>query len=195
MNESKRLEAFREAVLSDSRQKADLITETAQQEADKYLSRLTDEETVSYARKKAELESSASRRIQRESAGQELSSKRAVLSYREQLIGDVFERAEKKLKEKAATKEHEEYVLACLKIIKAQFEGEEGVCLLSPAHMALSARIKSDFGFECVSDDSLTLGGVMVRFDKLGVLIDKSVASALDKARADFAKNNSSIAI
>ena len=195
MDENKRLEAFRAAVLENSRQKAQAITDSAQSEADAYLKALTDEETVSFARQKAEIENEVSLRLQRESAGQELSAKRAVLSYREELIGEVFEKAQAILTKKAASPEHENYVFSCLKRISAQYKGENGICLLSPAHMSYADKIKSDFGYECKSDDSLTLGGVMVRFDRLGILIDNSVNSALDKQRADFAGNNSSISV
>lgn len=195
MNENKRLEAFREAVLSDSRARAKAITDSAQQEADEYLKMLTDEETVSFARQSGDIESEIALSIQREAAGQELAAKRAVLTYREELIASVFEKAEKKLKEKAGSSEHEKYVFDCLKRIKAQYGDEAGTAVLSPAHMSYAGRIKSEFGYECREDISMILGGVMVRFDKLGVLIDNSVNSALAKARADFAKNNKGIAV
>ena len=195
MNENKRLEAFRKAVLDESRAKAQAITDSAQSEADEYLKELTDEETASFARQRSDIERNIARQAQREAAGQELAAKRAVLSYREELIASVFEKAERKLKEKAGSAEHEKYVFDCLKRISADYEGESGVAVLSPAHMSLAGRIKSEFGYDCKEDRSLTLGGVMVRFDKLGVLIDNSVNSALEKARADFAKNNKGITV
>jgi len=195
MTENKRLEAFREAVLGAGQKKAQEITDNAQHEADVYKKKLTDEETVSFARQKSEIEREVSLKVQRESASQELSAKRAVLLYREKLIEGVFEKAREELVKKAASPDHEKYVFSCLEKVKAQCEGMQGVCLLSPAHMALKDRIKSRFGYECKEDDSLILGGVMVKFESEGVLLDFSISSALAKERADFAKNNNSISV
>lgn len=195
MTENKRLEAFREAVLGAGRAEAQRITDSAQSEADKYKKKLTDEETVSFARQKSEIEREVSIKVQRESAGAELSAKRSVLLYREKLIEGVFEKAREELVKKAASPEHEKYVFACLEKIKAEFGGMQGVCMLSPAHMSMAGKIKSRFGYECREDARLILGGVMVRFEEEGLLIDRSVDSALAKQRADFAKNNNSISV
>ena len=195
MTDNKRLEAFREAVIGAGEAKARLITDSAEQEAEKYKKQLTDEETVSFARQKSEIEREAGIKVQRESASQELLAKRSVLLYREKLIEGVFEKARAELVKKAASPEHDKYVLSCLEKIKAEYAGMNGVCLLSPAHKALFDKVKSRFGYECKEDDSLTLGGVMVRFESEGLLIDCSVASALDKQRADFARNNGAVSV
>lgn len=195
MTENKRLESFREAVLGAGRQKAAQITGSAEQEAAKYKKKIADEETVSFARHKSEIEREVSLKVQRESAGAELNAKREVLLYREKLIEGIFEKARAELAKKAASPEHDEYVFSCLEKIKAEYAGMSGVCLLSPAHKALFDKVKSRFGYECKEDDSLTLGGVMVRFESEGLLIDCSVASALDKQRADFARNNGAVSV
>lgn len=195
MTDNKKLEAFREAVLSDGRRKAQEITDNAQQAADEYKKHLTDEETVSFARQSTAVESETSLLIQKETAGQELLAKRRVLSYREELIEGVFENAKNKLVQKASSPEHEKYVFACLDKIKAQYGDESGVCILSDKHMSLADKIKQKYGYACQSDDNMFLGGVMVKLEKRGVLIDNSVASALAEQRAGFAKNNSDIGI
>ena len=195
MTDNKRLESFREAVLGAGEKKARMIRDGAEQEASKYKKHLTDEETVSFARHKAEIEREVSITTQRENAGTELSAKRAVLLYREGLIEGLFDKARAELVKKASSPEHEEYVFACLEKIKAEYAGMEGVCFLSPAHMSLAGRIKSRFGYECKESDALTLGGVIVRFDAEGLLVDCSVSSALEKERADFAKNNGAVSV
>ena len=195
MTDNKRLEAFREAVIGAGEAKARFITDSAEQEAEKYKKQLTDEETVSFARQKSEIEREAGIKVQRESASQELLAKRSVLLYREKLIEGVFEKARAELVKKAASPEHEKYVLSCLEKIKSQYGSKEGVCLLSPKHMSLAGKIKSTFGYDCKEDDTLILGGVIVRFEREGLLIDCSVSSALARQRADFARNNNSISV
>ncbi|MBR1749864.1 MAG: V-type ATP synthase subunit E [Ruminococcus sp.] len=195
MTEKERFEAFKAAVMSDCEAKAAQIEADARAESESYKKNLHDEQTALYAKRSLETENKKDLTLARETAGRELLAKRAVLSYREELIDALFEKTQKRLKDIAKTDRHKEYVLKSLEQISKEYQGEKGIALLSPEHMELEGEITKRFGYEVQSDERLYLGGVNVRFPRLGIMIDKSVSSALEQERADFAKNNKELGV
>lgn len=195
MTERERFESFKAAVESDSEAKAEAIKAQAQLEAQEYAKTLGDEQTALLAKKSLEIENDKQLGISRETAGRELAAKRAVLAYREELIDALFEKVRAKLKSMASAGRHKEYVLSCVEQTASQYKGVKGICYLSPEHSSLAEIIKSQFGYEVRTDDKLILGGVNIELPELSVLIDRSVASALEQERADFAKNNKELGL
>lgn len=184
--DTNKLENFKNAVFADIDNKADKKIREAQKAADKM--RKAAENTVKYNEQEAllRIDKDAQARIVRELSSKQLDSKRNVLLHRKQLVSKVFDNVSKKLEDFKNSEKYEEYLKASIKSCKEQFPDEKGIVYVGKADEKYKDTLAKLSGFEVEIRPTVLLGGLIVSYPEINVMLDHTFDSALEQEREDF---------
>ena len=191
INETEKLERFRQAVFDEADQKAREITEAAELE---YKNRL-DEAQSTAAESEQNAKKEADRAMQdkqlREISAQRIGSQRNVLIHREELIERVFSNVREKLAAFRKSADYKAYLKQKAALAWSEYPEFKGTAYLSPEDMKYADVFDS---FEVRERDGIELGGVLIVYDAQGIALDHTFDSAFEEQRALFS-NRSELAL
>ena len=184
-DESQKLERFKKAVSDET----DVEVEQMIAEAEKQSKEIVENARAASVRRSKlrlrELETQSEQRLRREVSAAKLDSQRRVLIKREQLADGVFEDVKRRLAEFRDSKAYTEWLAGAVKSCTAKYPGAKAEVCLAPADM----KYADSLGVSVTEDCSIELGGVSVRFEEQGVVLDCTFDSMLERERADFCNN------
>ncbi|MBR1422569.1 MAG: V-type ATP synthase subunit E [Ruminococcus sp.] len=191
INETEKLERFRQAVFDEADRKARDITEAAELE---YKNRL-DEAQNNAAQSEQDAKKEADRAMQdrqlREVSAQRIGSQRNVLIHREELIERVFSNVRQKLADLRKTDKYKAYLKQKATLAWGEYPEFKGTAYLAPEDMKYADVFD---GFEVKERDGIELGGVLIVYDEQGIALDNTFDSAFEEQRALFS-NRSELAL
>lgn len=184
-DESEKLQRFKKAVSDETDAQVKQMLEDAEKESREIVESARATADQRNKAKFRELEMQTEQRLRREVAAAKLDSHRNVLIRREQLADSVFEDVRRRLSEFRAGNDYVQWIKKTVDSCKAKYPDSKASVYLSPADMSLADKI----GVNAVEDSSIVQGGVSVRFENEGIVLDCTFDSMLERERADFCNN------
>lgn len=131
--------------------------------------------------------------ISRDLSARELESRRKLLEQRAQIEQRVFERAQAKLAEFAASEKYAEHLCACAESAGQVFAQSGDVKLLvRQSDMQYAAQLEESCGIVCTVEacDDILIGGLRAMCEQAGKIADYTLDSALEAQHEWFAENS-----
>lgn len=149
-----------------------------QQEELKNIQKAIREETAEYT--KTHLEKINSK-ILREIAHREQDVKREILKLRQEITEKVFAEACQRLLDFTETEEYLPFLLKQVEKVKSLFQTDDVVFVMRKADEGFQPAIRESFGKPCTFqiDTNIHIGGLRVKSDSLGKMVDQSLDSLL----------------
>lgn len=192
MDNVKKLERFKAAVLEDGREKADEILSQARQQAQLEEQKIKDSEDILFEKSALALENELELVASRESARLELNAKKNILSHRKKLVESLFDDVRTELEKFVNSDKYKDYLFARLEKVKAAHP-QGGECIIREADAAFAEEIKKRFGFEVEVSGKIKIGGAYVRPQGMGVMIDETLDSAFEEQCEAFSSDHSEL--
>lgn len=187
-DESRKLARFKKAVSDETEAQVQQMTEDAEKESRELIEQAKAAEEQRSKAKLRELETLAEQRLSREVSAAKLDSHRSVLIRREELADGVFEDVRRRLAEFRAGEQYGEWLSSTVTACMSKYRGKAAAAYLAPDDLRYENDLKA-LGVNVREDRSIVLGGVSVRFEEQGIVLDCTFDSMLERERADFCNN------
>lgn len=106
-----------------------------------------------------------------------------ILKHREELTESIFASVRNKISEFTESDKYESYMFSL--VDSEKIEGK-AVIAVSQKDSALSAKLKSRTGWDVETNEKIKLGGLEIIDGEKGIVIDKTLDSALEEQRKNF---------
>jgi len=128
--------------------------------------------------------------ITRELAAQEYNGRRALFEHRVAIQKKVFDEAAERLRSFSMTDDYSAYLLKTIRVAGRAFSAspDKAVFRLRQEDMKYADTLREAYGSECdfISDDTITLGGLLALNEELGIAIDATLDTRLEQQREWF---------
>lgn len=179
--QDEKLARFVKAVDSEVDSQIAALLHEAETEKQQLIENANDESlAAAYSRIQEEVKH-VSAKYQRIIAKEELDAKKSVLLHREELIDKLFDSVKLKLTAFAAGEKYPDYLLT---LPEGDMDG--AVIRLSARDMRHAPILEKKFGVKCETDESIKVGGLIVYYPEKGVMLDKTLDTAVADARREF---------
>ncbi|MFU0833500.1 MAG: V-ATPase subunit E [Oscillospiraceae bacterium] len=130
--------------------------------------------------------------IAREMAVREINLKRQLLAQRQKITDDVFRRAADKLAEFVQTERYAEFLKKNAQQLSKTFEKEGTIIFIKPGDEKYENDIREAFQHPCSVQtlESIRIGGIRARNDKMGLAADATLDTLLESQREWFAEQS-----
>lgn len=181
-----KLDNFKNAVFSEAQSKAERIISQAAENAENKRKDAEKDIKDSEQAEFLKIDKDVKARVVREVSSKRLESNRNVLLHRKQLVGRIFENVEQKLDYFRCSEKYQDHLLNCLKACTEKFPNEQGVVYIGKADEKYKDALANASGFEVLVKQSIILGGLIVAYPEINVMLDCTFDSAVDEQRANF---------
>lgn len=184
--EINKLAHFKNAVLNDAEKKAEIILNEAEK---KTKERIKELETAVLNSEKSELfniDKQVQATTTRKISSCELDSNRNVLLHRKAIIDKVFDEVKNKLETFKNSDEYQKYLLDSLNKCMTKFPDQIGVIAIGKADEKYADILKNKSKFNIETKLSIQLGGLLVSYPEINVMIDFTFDSALEEEKENF---------
>lgn len=132
----------------------------------------------------------------REMSRRDLAARKEVLTRRQQIMDDVFTRAEKKLLDFASSPDYRAYIIKMIKEMTGSLPSEGTVYLITKRDESLKDELASicPSGSRVEVSDDINIGGILATNSKNGQIIDNTLDSKL-QAQHDWFTINSGLTV
>lgn len=192
--EKNKLEHFKNAVFAEAEKRADSIVEQAQKTVDKNKKKIKKTIKTTENAEFLKIDKDTQARIIREISAKKLNSNRNILLHRQQLSDKIFANVEKRLSDFRNSDKYEDYLLKLVKSSAEKFPDEKGFVFIGKADEKYKEMLEKASGFNVEIKPSITLGGLIVVFSGINVVLDSSFDSALEEEKENFC-NTSQLAL
>lgn len=126
--------------------------------------------------------------ISREMAVREINMKRQLLEQRQKITDDVFRRAADKLAEFVKTERYADFLKKTAQQFSKTFQEEGTILFLKPGDEKYEKDIRAAFQQPCSVQtlESIRIGGIRARNDKMGLAADATLDTLLESQREWF---------
>ena len=130
--------------------------------------------------------------ITSELAKKEDEGRQALYKRREEMVEEVFARAEKRLLEYSATEQYKDALKKNAAEAAAYFADDEITVYIKSDDMPLGAELKEIFGQNCSikAASDIAVGGFKAQCEKKGIVVDFTLDTRLENRRDWFLKNS-----
>lgn len=185
-NEIQKLHRFKDAVFADVERRVSEIISQAEAEKEEKVSK-AEKATKSYKKEHfSTIDKEQAQRLTRDISAARLDSQRSVLLHREQLVDRVFESVKKKLDEYRNTDSYGNWLIKTALEAKELYKNENGKIQLSNADSKYADLLKEITGFEVELLHTIVLGGIMINFESINVVLDSTFDAAIEDERQNF---------
>ncbi len=187
MNENKtKLELFRKEIEKCAQKEAAVLMETAEKEAQSKLSALERELEAKRSGDILKLTEDFRSKERKRVSEVCFSEGKRVLLHRNRLVEDFFDGIEKKLYSCLETPVYDEYLSACVKKAEKEASLENAVVLCREKDTNVVNKALSAVNCSLEADNSIKIGGIIVKYPSTGVLIDLTLDTALEEEKERF---------
>ncbi len=187
MNENKtKLELFRKEIEKCAEKEAALLMETAEKEAQSKLSALEKELEAKRSGDILKLTEDFRSKERKRVSEVCFSEGRRVLLHRNKLVENFFAEIEKKLYDCVETAEYDKYLSTCVKKAESIASLENAVVLCREKDTNSVNKALSAVNCSLEADNSIKIGGIIVKYPSTGVLIDLTLDSAIEEEKEKF---------
>ena len=187
IDQTQKLEKFKQAVFDDAAANAEELISGTEKECSELIREAEREavRVIRTAKEAADSEYNAAA-LRKASSGR-LEAKRRVLLCREEIIEKVFDSVRQQLEDYRKTAEYEKLMIQMAEECARKAPGKKGRLLISPKDSALKDRLTAGGSFEVALSDSIVLGGVMAVFSQDNLALDMTFDNSFAAQRKGFA--------
>lgn len=187
IDQTQKLEKFKQAVFDDADAKAAEIVNEAKAECDKRISEAKREAQENISRSKAEADEQFNIRELRESSSGNLQSRKVVLRSREDMIDRVFDNVRAQLEDYRKTADYEALMVKRAQEAYELYPDKKGEVRISPKDSALKDKLTLGGKFTVSETKSIITGGIMVVYADDNLALDFTFDNELANSRKGFA--------
>lgn len=181
-----KLEHFKNAVFAEADKKADKIIKQAQDTVEKNKEDLKKSIKRKERAEFSKIDKNTEARMIKEISAKKLESNRNVLLHRQQIADKVFENVQNTLDEFRNSENYKDYLLKLVKSCTEKFPDNKGVVIIGKTDEKYKDMLEKASGLEVQIKPTITLGGLMVSFADINVMLDCTFDSALEEEKENF---------
>ena len=178
-DEAVKLKRFRDAVTADAQEQAEEMLSQARAESEE----IRQKARADAQRERAHLEEQINQRaeaiLSKDISQAALASQRRVLLKREELYDSVFDTVKEKIAAFRKSGEYKQWLADTVKACEDKYPGQQPEVHASPEDAPL---------IFAEPDETIRLGGVCVYFKEIGIVLDCTLDTRLERERKSFSK-------
>lgn len=187
IDQTQKLEKFKQAVFDEADAKAAEIVNEAKAECEERIKDAKREAEENITKSKAEADEQFNIRMLRESSSGNLQSRKVVLRSREDIIDRVFDNVRAQLEDYRKTAEYEALMIKRAREAYELYPDKKGEVRISPKDSALKDKLTLDGRFTVSETRSIITGGIMVVYAEDNLALDFTFDNELANSRKGFA--------
>lgn len=177
-SKSYKLDKFKNAVFSDAKSQADEIIRISEEKSKDDIDKALNDANEMVKRETAKIDEEVDRKIKFALSKNLLESKSRVIEKRQELIDNIFAGVKKQLEDFSNTDKYTDFILEKIKSAEKQYPNQKGIIYLRSKDMKFKDKFSSD-KFSVRERESMELGGVMIAFESIGIILDNTFENAL----------------
>lgn len=182
-NQAEKLDKFVNSVNSEVEEKINAIISEAESQKKLQLQKTEDEALLNAYNKIQKSVKETESKYRRMLALRQQQLKTDLLKHRENLAENIFESVRKNIYEFTSS---EKYIGYLTSIIKTEDINENSVIMVSERDMKYSEVLQKESGCKVEADPDIEAGGLSIVDMQKGVVIDRTIDSALEEQRKNF---------
>lgn len=193
-DEKNKLRHFKDAVYAEAEEKANSILKEAERLTEQKKAEVEGAVKQNEAACFLKIDKNTQTRIIKETSAEQLNSNRNILLHRKKLSEKVFDAVQSKLEQFRNSSDYESYLIDLVKSAVNKYPNEKGTVYIGKADEKFKTSLEKASGLQVNIKPAVMLGGLIVSFADINIMLDCTFDSAVTQEKEDFC-NNSELAI
>ena len=189
-DEKNKLRHFKDAVYAEAEERADSIIKEAEQLTQQKKAEVENAVKQNEAAQFLKIDKNTQARIIKETSAEQLNSNRNILLHRKALAEKVFDNVQSKLEQFRNSEKYQQHLINLVKSAMNRNPDEKGTVFIGKADEKYKASLEKTSGLQVKIKPTILLGGLIVSFEDLNIMLDCTFDSAVAEEKENFCKNS-----